>query len=146
MTSTGPTSSAHSCSHCKNIQVRISFRGELEVATDQERTGAIFLFAEIRGLKVLAASFSCAFFKWAMDAFRKEFTDEDMNDDWTLNGGIHIEHFDHYPSAPFVIFQWWKDGRYISDFGLDWLAILAEPGTRRSAQGPSCLSFLTSEI
>lgn len=146
MSTTEPTCSAHNCSHCRNIQVRIPFQGELKIATDSERTGNIFLFTEIQGLKVLAASSSCTFFKWAMDAFRKEYTDEDMDDNWTLNGGIHTGHFDHYPSASFVIFQWWNHGRYIFGLDLDWLAILAEPGTRRPTHCPSCLSSLTREI
>jgi len=147
MASTPHTSSAHSCSHCRNIQVRIPFRGELEIATNWERPGGIFLFAEIQGRKVLTASSSCAFFKWAMDAFRKKYTDEDMGDDWTLNGGIHAGHFTHYPSAPFVSFQWCNSGQYIWEINLPWLAILAEPGTHRStSQVLNRLSSLTSEI
>ncbi len=139
MSSAGSTSSAHSCSHCRNIQVRIPFKGELKIATDSERTGNIFLFAEIQGPKVLAASSSCAFFKWAIDAFRKKYSVEDIDENWTLNGGIHVHHFGHYPSASFVLFQWWHHGYYIYGLSLDWLAILAEPGTQPFYSGPELL-------
>lgn len=123
-------SSAHSCSHCRNIQVRIPSREEVKATTDLEQTGTIFVFAEIQGPWVLAASSSCAFFRWAMAGFRKKCTDGDLDDNWTLNGGIHAAHFDHYPSVPFVIFEWRNHGLFMFGLDLNWLAILAEPGTR----------------
>lgn len=123
-------SSAHSCSHCRNIQVRIPSEGELTTATDLDQTGTLFVFTEIPGQQVLAASSSCAFFGWAMAGFRKRYTDAELDDNWTLHGGIHAAHFDHYPSVSFVIFEWRTQGLFMFGLDLNWLAILAEPGTR----------------
>jgi hypothetical protein len=119
----------HSCAECEIIQVGVPSHAEISSARiHRVSDGEILLFVSIEGPKVLASSSVCMFFAWAIAGFRRLDRDEDLDDSWSLNGGILLGHLDRYPDFPFVSFQWWHNGENVIDAELSWLAVLAEAG------------------
>lgn len=126
----------HTCSHCDFIQVTIPSHAEYLKARSRATTQhpQFFDFVSIEGPKVLAGSSVCAFYAWAIAAFRKEYRDRDLNNSWSFIGSIASGHFDPYPNFSFIWFAWRSyAGGVMRDVSLDWLVVLAEASM-------SCLS------
>ena len=121
---------AHTCAECGIIQVTVPSQADISNARScGVSVGQILRFVSIEGPKVLAGSSVCTFFAWAMTSFRRLYRDEDLDNTWSLNGGILLGHLEQYADFPFVGFQWWHNGENVIDTSTSWFAVLAEAGT-----------------
>jgi hypothetical protein len=96
---------AHTCSYCQEIEICLPSQSDLYRARGFGGNQGAHLGPTIEGSHVLEGSkHSCRLFIWALDGFRKQCTNEQV-EDWKLTPGIPFQHIDSdSPDFKFIAF------------------------------------------
>jgi hypothetical protein len=133
---------AHTCSYCQEIEICLPSQSDLYRASRFAGNQSVHRGFTIEGSHVLEGSrHSCELFRWALDGFQKQCTNEHV-EDWKLTAGIPFRDIaSDSPDFKVILFFWalWSNEGHPDRWEtLDLLSVIAVEGNDYQSKLPKC--------